>query len=144
MKRTRREIQHTQESRARVRWGNAAVDGARHQGWFIGHVLEHASDLRSTHTIEVNWSRYKAGEEQPQWKMTQQAVTLCVLIKGIVFIRFPWTECILAHEGDYVIWSADLPHRLTVVEDSLMLTIRWPSIPEDKKEPVQSGITAQE
>ena len=49
-----------------------------------------------------------------------------------------------SHEGDYVIWSANLPHRLTVVEDALILTIRWPSIPEDKKEPVQSGVTDQE
>jgi hypothetical protein len=120
------ETQNTQESRARVLWGNASVDGAHHQGWFFGHFLEHAHDLRSTQTVEVKWSRHKAGEEKPQWKMTQQVVTLCVLIKGIVFIRFPWTECILAHEGDYVIWSADLPHRLTVVEDALILTIRWP------------------
>jgi len=30
------------------------------------------------------------------------------------------------------------------VEDALILTIRWPSIPEDKKEPVQSGVTDQE
>ena len=35
-----------------------------------------------------------------------------------------------SHEGDYVIWSADLPHRLTVAEDTLILTIRWPSTSE--------------
>ena len=40
--------------------------------------------------------------------------------------------------------KADLPHRLSVAEDALILTIRWPSTPEEKQEPVQSGGTAQE
>jgi quercetin dioxygenase-like cupin family protein len=128
-----KEMYSTQRSTP-VRCGNAYVDGADHRGWFIGHFLEHIHDLRSTHTVEVKWSTHQAGEEKPLWGMNEHATTLCVLVKGKVCIRFPRKECILSHEGDYVIWPAGMPHRWAVTEDALVLTMRWPSTPGDYKE----------
>jgi quercetin dioxygenase-like cupin family protein len=63
--------------------------------------------------------------------VNEHATTLCVLVKGSVRITFPGEECILSHEGDYVIWPAGMPHRWVVTEDSLVLTMRWPSTPGD-------------
>jgi hypothetical protein len=88
-------------------------------------------------------SSLKAGEEQLLWGVNETATTLCVLIKGRVSIRFPRIECNLSHEGDYVIWSAGLPHRWAVVEEALVLTVRWPSIPEDYHEQAQGEMTDQ-
>ncbi len=128
-----KEMYSTQRSTP-VRCGNAYVDGAGHHGWFIGHFLEQVHELRSTHAVEVKWSAHQAREEKLLWGVNEHATTLCVLVKGSVRIKFPSEECILSHEGDYVIWPAGMPHRWVVTEDSLVLTIRWPSTPGDYKD----------
>jgi uncharacterized cupin superfamily protein len=109
---------------APVLTGNASVDGVPSQGWFIGHFLTNAQTLRSTRAVEVKWSAYQAGEERPQWG-TSEKITLCVLIKGRIRLVFPSEECLLAQEGDYVIWRAGLPHSWRIEEDALVLTMRW-------------------
>lgn len=119
---------------AAVRCGNAYVDGASHHGWFIGHFLEQVHELRSTHMVEVKWSAHQAREEKPLWGVNEHATTLCLLVKGNVRITFPGEECILSHEGDYVIWPAGMAHRWVVTEDTLVLTMRWPSTPGDYKD----------
>jgi hypothetical protein len=123
--------------------GNAYVDGARQRGWFVGHFLEHTGDLRATPLIEVKWSVYHAGEKKPLWGFSRTATTLCMLIKGNITIRFPMTEYILSHEGDYVIWPAGIPHRWMITEEALVLTIRWPSTAGDYCEHIQSEMTDQ-
>jgi hypothetical protein len=128
-----KEMDSTQRSTP-VRCGNAYVDGAGHHGWFIGHFLEQVHELRSTHAVEVKWSAYQAKEERLLWGVNEHATTLCVLVKGSVRITFPGEECILSHEGDYVIWPAGMVHRWAVTEDVLVLTMRWPSTAGDYKE----------
>ncbi len=124
------ETQSMQEGRSMVRYGNALADGARHRGWFIGRFLEIPHDLRSSDAVEVKWSTHFAGTQKQFWGMSEEATTLCVLIKGPVSLQFPGRECLLSQEGDYAIWSAGVPHRWVVVQASLVLTVRWPSVPE--------------
>jgi hypothetical protein len=124
------ETQGAQEGRPAVCCGNAFADGARHHGWFIGRFLESPHDLRASHAVEIKWSMHLAGTQKPFWVVSEEATTLCVLIKGQVFLQFPSRECILSQEGDYAIWPAGVPHRWVVVEESLVLTVRWPSLPE--------------
>jgi quercetin dioxygenase-like cupin family protein len=135
---------YSTQRRTPVLCGNAYVDGAGQRGWFIGHFLEHAHDLRSTHAVEVKWSTHQAGEEKRLWSMNEHATTLCMLVKGNVRIRFPSEECILSHEGDYVIWPAGVPHRWMVTEDSLILTMRWPSTSGDCKEIGEAEATGRD
>jgi hypothetical protein len=118
--------------------GNAYSDGVARRGWFVGHFLEHTGDLRATPLIEVKWSMYHAGEKRQLWGVSQTATTLCLLFKGIITIQFPMTEYTLSHEGDYVIWYAGIPHRWTIAEDALVLTIRWPSTAGDYCEHIQN------
>jgi hypothetical protein len=124
------ETQSMQEGQSMVRCGNALTDGARHRGWFIGRFLEIPHDLRSSHAIEVKWSTHLAGTQKQCWGVSEEATTLCVLIKGQVSLQFPGRECTLSQEGDYAIWSAGVLHRWVVVQESLILTVRWPSMPE--------------
>jgi hypothetical protein len=49
-------------------------------------------------------------------------------IKCFILNRiYPDEEVELKAEGDYVIWK-DVSHNFRVVEDSVCLTIRWPSV----------------
>jgi len=114
--------------------GNAAVDGATHRGWFLGHFLENACGLRATSAVEVKWGAYSAGEERSSWGMSERATSLCVLFRGRIQFRFPQEEYLLACEGDYLIWSVGLPHHWKVLEDTCILTVRWPSIPGASQE----------
>jgi hypothetical protein len=130
------DMQDAQEGRSIVRCGNALADGARHRGWFIGRFVEMPHDLRSSQTVEVKWSTHLAGTQKQFWGVSEEATTLCVLIKGNVSIQFPGRECNLTQEGDYAIWSAGVPHRWAVEQESLVLTVRWPSAPEAYREQV--------
>jgi hypothetical protein len=124
------DAQGAQEGRSIVCCGNAFADGVRHRGWFIGRFLEIPHDLRSSHAVEVKWSTHLAGTQKQFWGVSEEATTLCVLIKGQVSIQFPGRECLLSQEGDYAIWSAGVPHRWVVVQESLILTVKWPSVPK--------------
>jgi hypothetical protein len=135
------ETQRTQEGRSMVRCGNALADGARHRGGFIGRFLEIPHDLRSSHAVEIKWSTHLAGTQKPFWGVSEEATTLCVLIKGQVSLQFPGRECLLSQEGDYAIWSAGVAHRWVVVQESLVLTVRWPSVPEAYRAQVGSSPT---
>src|SRR5260370_7870061 len=79
--------------------GNASVDGASHRGWFVGHFLADTCGLRATRLVEVKWGACSAGEERPSWGMSEQATTLCILLKGRVQFSFPREAHLLAHAG---------------------------------------------
>ena len=115
--------------------GNASLDGAAHRGWFIGHFLAHTSGLRASRLVEVKWGVCSAGAERSAWGTSGRATTLCILLKGRVRFRFPQESHLLAHEGDYLLWPAGLPHHWQALEESCVLTVRWPSVPEADTDP---------
>jgi len=49
--------------------------------------------------------------------------------EGSLVLRFPDRDVALREEGDYVLFGPGMPHSFRSVEESLVLTIRWPSIP---------------
>jgi len=52
------------------------------------------------------------------------------LIYGKLSIKFPEQDqdIVLEKEGDYIYNEGRLHHILNVFEDSLLITIRWPSL----------------
>ena len=40
-------------------------------------------------------------------------------------------EVLLTREGDYVLWEPGEPHYWVAEEDTLIFTVRWPSLPGD-------------
>jgi len=119
-----------------VRFGNAALDGAVHRGWFVGHFLDTTSDLRATGEVEVKWGVHPAGDRRQAIAMSTEATSLSVLVSGRFRISFPDQEVILSHPGDYAIWGAGVPHGWSAEAESVVLTVRWPSQPEDVRESV--------
>ncbi|MBT4119787.1 MAG: signal peptidase I [Candidatus Peribacter sp.] len=105
--------------------GNAA-NAEDFGGWFMGHFLPEDS-LMSTSGLEVKWSQLKKGETRDEWAPVIDRKTVAVLIRGHLIVEFPNEEVELRSEGDYVIWK-DVSHNFRTIEDSVVLTIRWPSI----------------
>jgi hypothetical protein len=118
----------------KVVFGNASVEGANRWGWFLGHFITPTDDPRSTPILEVKWGVHKAGDGRNQWATNVEATTLSILINGRFRLQFPEQEFVLSREGDYVLWCPGVPHYWSAEEDSTVLTVRWPSKPEDSRE----------
>jgi quercetin dioxygenase-like cupin family protein len=109
-----------------ITFGNAQTDGADRRGWFMGHFIDTANQ-RSTEILEVKWGTHAAGARRSEWSVNQVATTLSILIKGQFRFQFPDQECLLAQEGDYVIWAAGVPHTRIAELASTVVTVRYPS-----------------
>ncbi len=117
-----------------VVFGNANVEGKSRSGWFLGHFIEPSDDPRLTSVLEVKWGTHKAGDGRSEWAVNAEATTLSILIHGRFRLRFPEQEFLLSQEGDYVLWLPGVSHSWLAEEDSTVLTVRWPSKPEDSIE----------
>lgn len=117
----------------KVIFGNAQADGKSRWGWFMGHFITPADDLRSNPTLELKWGTHPAGESRRDWAINAEATTLSILISGKFRLQFPDREMLLANQGDYALWCPGVPHCWIAEEDSTILTVRWPSLPGDSK-----------
>lgn len=110
-------------------FGNAAVASQSTRGWFLGHFMgDEASALRST-DLELKWYTHPKGETRAEWAPGNPVRTLNILIRGHFVLLFPDQEVALAEEGDFVLFGPGVPHSFRAVEESLVLTVRWPSRP---------------
>ena len=114
-----------------VIFGNAGAEGASRGGWFAGHFMTPLDDARSTSTLEVKWGVHSAGDCRTQWAVNAVATTLSILVKGRFRLQFPSQEILLSREGDYALWLPGVPHYWFAEEDSVIVTVRWPSLPGD-------------
>lgn len=112
--------------------GNAAdqEDEDNRRGWFIGHFIEAIQGLRCTEEIEVKWGVHMANEEKHTLDTSKKGTTLTLLISGTFVVEFPDLNksVKLNQVGDYVIFAPEVKHRWKVIEDSIVLTVRWPSV----------------
>ena len=115
-------------------YGNAERDGAPRRGWFVGRFIAEPENLRGTSELEIKWGVHSAGENRESWGYSKSATTMTILIKGKWSQEFADGEVELSQVGDYIIWSPYTPHRWVALEDSIMLTVRWPSVPDDNFE----------
>ena len=115
-------------SDARVEHGNAGADrNARH--WVLGDFVDSAS-MRSTEDVEVKWHDLKQGEARAEWAHAEARPTITILVRGKVSLRFPNETVTLEREGDYAMWE-NVGHTYEAHEDSLAVTVRWPSARKD-------------
>jgi len=110
-----------------IQSGNAAIDNAK--GWFVGGSLDQRFGLRHTYDVELKWSTHKAGEERPEWVTKEVRTTIAILISGRYEVMFRDQSVILTKQGDFVMWGKNYDHKGRALEDSVLLTVRWPSIP---------------
>jgi hypothetical protein len=114
-----------------VIFGNAGAEGASRGGWFAGHFIMPEDDARSTSALEVKWGVHSAGDCRTEWAVNATATTLSILVKGRFRLQFPSQEIVLSREGDYALWMPGVPHYWSAEEDSVIVTVRWPSVSGD-------------
>lgn len=128
----------TDQGRSRVVVGNAALDGdGPTRGWFVGHFIPSDSE-RHTTAVEVKWGIHPAGTARPRMAMGTESTTLSILVRGTFRVTFGDGEVRLARPGDYVLFPPSVPHGWTADEDSVVVTVRWPSKPGDAVETVHA------
>jgi hypothetical protein len=113
---------------------NAVTDGIEFRSWFVGDISDWGerwnAGLRQSTKVECKFDNLKAGDKRPgAWSCDSEKRTLTLLIRGSVLIRFKdehgnISECRLAQEADYVIWSG-VPHDWIAESDSTVITVRW-------------------
>jgi quercetin dioxygenase-like cupin family protein len=108
--------------------GNAPLDGARNAGWVLGHFLPE-DDPRHSTAVEVKWGVHAAGDRRAEWVRGEERITLAVLVSGRFRLEFPDRVAPLAEPGDYVLWGKGVDHSWEAERDSVVLIVRWPSVP---------------
>lgn len=123
--------------------GNAARDGAARGGWLLGHFLP-PDDPRASAAVEVKWGVHPAGERRAAWAVNAQATTLSVLVTGCFRLWLPGAAVLLAEPGDYLLWAPGVPHHWLAERDSVVLTVRWPSVPNGSQPLDSDGADARD
>lgn len=118
----------------RVYVGNAAVDGATDAGWLLGH-FKPLGDVRHSTEVEVKWGVHPAGEARSAWATGELRTALLVLISGAFRIELRDRTVVLREPGDYVVWGRGVDHSWYAERDSVVLTVRWPSVPGYRVDP---------
>lgn len=80
-----------------------------------------------TEDLELKWHVHSEGETRSEWAPGNPVKTLNILIRGHFILLFPDHEVALKNEGDFVLFGPDTPHSYRSVEESLVMTVRWPS-----------------
>ena len=118
---------------ARVITGNAADDGAAYRGWLVGHFAGEPGSPARSEAVEVKWGVHPAGERRATAAVNATATTLSILVRGRFRLRFPERDIVLAQEGDYALWPPGIAHEWLAEEASVVVTVRWPSVPGDSE-----------
>ncbi|MGW2366305.1 signal peptidase I [Streptomyces sp. NPDC001667] len=108
--------------------GNAGKDAALDRGWLLGHFKD-AADPRHSVDVEIKWGVHPRGDERARWVTGEERTALLVLISGRFRVELPGRSVLLAEQGDYVVWARGVDHSWCAEEESVVLTVRWPSVP---------------
>lgn len=111
--------------------GNALADGKRHSGWLVGHFMVNGT-LQHTNDVEVKFTMNPKGKSNEAVTANRVSRSMAILVAGKHRMFFGNTSVVLENVGDYALWGAGISHSWTALEDSTIVTIRWPSIREDQ------------
>jgi hypothetical protein len=110
-------------------FGNASGASKDTRGWFLGHFMPGEENPLRTAELEIKWYTHAKGETRDKWAPANSVKTLNILIRGHFVLLFPDQNVALEKEGDFVLFGPGMPHSFHSVEESLVLTVRWPSVP---------------
>jgi hypothetical protein len=113
-------------------FGNAAIDQVCGSGWFIGQFVPAELGLRHQTDVEVKWGLHNDGERRSHPWANGNATTISVLIRGVLRVEFQADGAsqviTLQQEGDYVVFGSDVVHTWEATGDTIVLSIRFPSV----------------
>ncbi|MFF3561312.1 signal peptidase I [Streptomyces sp. NPDC002574] len=103
--------------------GNAGRDAALDRGWLLGHFKD-SGDPRHSTDVEIKWGVHPKRDQRAAWVRG-----LLVLVSGRFRVELPGRSVVLAEQGDYVVWGRGTDHSWHAEEESVVLTVRRPSVP---------------
>ena len=113
-------------------FGNAVTDQVRGSGWFVGQFVPAMLGLRHQTAVEVKWGIHPDGEKRPKAWASGHATTISILIRGCLRVTFHLEEgdrhLALEKEGDYVIFAPDAVHSWEAVGETIVVSVRFPSV----------------
>jgi len=109
--------------------GNATDDSLDTRGWLVGHFIDPTECVRATTAVEVKWAHHPAGDRRSAWTKDDQRTTLVILISGKFRVDLTGGGKTLSRQGDYVMWGPGVDHSWQALAGSVVLTVRWPSVP---------------
>jgi len=111
-----------------IQTGNAALDSLGTRGWFVGYFIDQSLGLRHSDDVELKWGVHEAGEAREEWVTGEARTAIAIIISGKFEMEFRDQTVVLSQPGDYVMWGSGTDHKWRVVENAVVLTIRWPSL----------------
>jgi hypothetical protein len=128
--------------------GNSVDYGKESKNWIIGHFK--SDPMMRSQDVEVKWDTLEKYAENEAFAAQAEGMTVSILIRGHMMYEFrgpPKTHVgnlgvaakteyehhkeYLSNEGDFVIWKPLVYHWWKALEDSLVVTVRWPSKKSD-------------
>jgi quercetin dioxygenase-like cupin family protein len=118
-------------------FGNAASDQVRGTGWFVGQFVAAELGLRHQTGVELKWGFHPDGEKRVHPWAQGHGTTIAILIRGALRVEFHSDTAspqsiMMEREGDYVIYGPEVVHSWEAVGDTLVLTVRFPSVEVNK------------
>jgi hypothetical protein len=113
--------------------GNAAMDQVRDTGWFVGQFVPAALGARHQTAVELKWGLHQDGEQRSRGPgAVGRATTISILIRGTLRATFHINGAqqvvTMKNEGDYIIFGPGVVHSWEAFDDTLVLSVRFPSI----------------
>lgn len=116
--------------------GNAIKDGKR--GWFVGQFIPPSLGLAHQQALEIKWDQHAKGERRRAWAKSLNATTISILVNGAFMTRLKAAdetqEILLSVPGDYVAFGPGVDHAWEALDNSLVITVRFPSLKNDQIE----------
>lgn len=117
---------------SKILHGNSRYSHSHH-GWFVGHFQAGAACQTD---VELKWGTHSKGTADRVPTANRSATSLTVLLSGRIEYEFDDGEeterLCLSEPGDFVLWPPKVAHTWVAINDSVALTVRWPSIPGDQ------------
>jgi hypothetical protein len=85
---------------------------------------------RSERDSERRWLVEIAALSLPLPTLGAVAVAALLLVKGRFGIELSTGSFVLEREGDYAVWGPGINHSWYAEADSVVITVRWPSLPQ--------------
>ena len=108
--------------------GHVNDDSAGTRGWLVGHFVHPSQGVRSTEAVEVKWAHHQAGDTRSEWTKGDQRTALVILVSGEFRVDVTGGSKTMNRQGDYIIWGPGIDHSWAAIADSIVVTVRWPSV----------------
>ena len=128
----------TSRSKTTVLHGNAIRDVSEYNGWLIGNTPQHQGlGLRYHDNVWLKYGLHDPGETCKNPYEKSNKINISILRSGGPFVhsfkcadgQINLPKAKLSEIGDYVIYGTDVTHTWTAVNESTVLTVKFPPNP---------------